>query len=42
MKENKNKKHQDDRLLKRLSLKERRYQEEIRRLIAKDDMFKLV
>jgi hypothetical protein len=38
----KNKKRQDDRLLKRLSLKERRHQEQIRRLIAKDDVFKLI
>jgi hypothetical protein len=42
MKESKNKKQQDDRLLKRLSLKERRHQEQIRRLIAKDEVFKLV
>ena len=42
MRQDKNKKQQDDRLLKRLSLKERRHQEQIRRLIAKDDLFKLI
>jgi hypothetical protein len=37
----KNKK-QDDRLLKRLSLKERRQQEHLRRIIIKDSTFKLI
>jgi hypothetical protein len=36
------KKQQDDRLLKRLSLKERRHQEALRRLILVDPLFKLV
>jgi hypothetical protein len=36
------KKQQDDRLLKRLSLKERRQQEALRRLIMVDPLFKTV
>lgn len=40
MKQEKTRKQQDDRLLKRLSLKERRHQELIRRLIVKDELFK--
>jgi len=36
------KKAQDDRLLKRLSLKERRQQEVLRRLIINDPYFKSV
>jgi hypothetical protein len=35
-------KRQDDRLLKRLSMKERRQQEELRRLIAGDPLFKTI
>jgi hypothetical protein len=36
------KKPQDDRLLKRLSRKDRQQQEELRRLIAGDPIFKTV
>ena len=36
------KKPQDDRLLKRLSLKDRRYQERLRQMIKEDQEFKLV
>jgi len=36
----KHKKQQEDRLLKRLSLQERRRQEELRRLILVDPLFK--
>jgi hypothetical protein len=35
-------KQQDDRLLKRLSMKERRQQEELRRLIKGDPLFKTI
>lgn len=35
-------KRQDDRLLKRLTLKERRQQEELRRLILSDPVFKTI
>lgn len=35
-------KQQDDRLLKKLSMKERRQQEELRRLIKGDPIFKTV
>jgi len=35
-------KKQDDRLLKRLSMKERRQQEQLRRLILTDPQFKTV
>ncbi len=38
----KTRKQQDDRLLKRLSMKERRQQEELRRLIKGDPIFKTV
>jgi len=38
----KNKKIQDDRLLKRLSPKERQLQEQLRRLILEDQMFKII
>jgi len=38
----KNKKLQEDRLLKHLSLKERRQQEELRRRILLDPLFKVV
>lgn len=34
-----NKKKQDDRLLKRLPLRERRHQEQLRRLIKSDPLF---
>lgn len=36
------KKQQDDRLLKQLSRQERKYQEELRKLILSDQMFKSV
>lgn len=44
MKQDKNqsRKQQDDRLLKRLTLKERRQQEELRRLIQTDPVFKTI
>jgi hypothetical protein len=42
MKHNKPKKQQEDRLLKRLSLKDRRQQEELRRRILVDPLFKVV
>jgi hypothetical protein len=38
----KTRKQQDDRLLKRMSMKERRQQEELRRLIKGDPIFKTV
>lgn len=38
----KDKKQQDDRLLKRLNPKERRLQEQLRRLIQQDDVFKTI
>lgn len=37
-----NKKKQDDRLLKRLPLRERRQQEQLRRLIRSDPLFAIV
>ena len=42
MKQDKERKQQDDRLLKRLSMKERRQQEQIRRLIMGDPLFKTI
>lgn len=42
MKQDKDRKQQDDRLLKRLSRKERRYQEQLRRMIQADSLFKTV
>lgn len=43
MKNDKNsRKQQDDRLLKRLPMKERRQQEELRRLIQVDPIFKTI
>lgn len=42
MKQDKQRKTQDDRLLKRLSLKERRQQEELRRQINSDPVFKTI
>ncbi len=39
---NKNRKQQDDRLLKRLSIKERRKQEEIRKMIYDDETFRTI
>ena len=39
---NKTRKKQDDRLLKRLSMKERRRQEEIRRMIGNDENFRTI
>jgi len=42
MKQDKNKKQQDDRMLKRLSRQERQRQEELRRLILVDPLFKIV
>lgn len=39
MKHEKQRKQQDDRLLKRLSLSERRQQEQLRKLIKSDAMF---
>jgi len=38
----KNRKQQEDRLLKRLPRQERRQQEELRRLIMSDPLFKVV
>ncbi len=40
MEHSKQRKKQDDRLLKRLSLQERRQQEQIRKLIVNDQVFK--
>lgn len=42
MRQDKQRKIQDDRLLKRLSLKERRQQEELRRQISSDPVFKTI
>jgi hypothetical protein len=42
MKQDKVRKQQDDRLLKRLSRKERRQQEQLRRLILGDPIFKTI
>lgn len=42
MKQDKIRKSQDDRLLKRLSLRERRQQERLRKLIQADPTFTLV
>jgi hypothetical protein len=42
MKQDKDRKQQDDRLLKRLSMKERRQQEQLRRLILVDPLFKTI
>ena len=42
MKHDKDRKQQDDRLLKRLSMKERRQQEQLRRLILTDPLFKTI
>mgnify|MGYP001555464512 CR=1 FL=1 len=42
MKQDKARKAQDDRLLKRLSLRERRQQERYRKMIQTDPAFKLV
>jgi hypothetical protein len=42
MSNTKHRKRQDDRLLKRLSRQERRQQEELRRQIMSDPLFKLV
>lgn len=42
MRQDKQRKVQDDRLLKRLSLKERRQQEQLRKLIQTDPIFKTV
>ncbi|HYH36415.1 MAG TPA: hypothetical protein VD706_02870 [Candidatus Saccharimonadales bacterium] len=42
MKQDKVRKPQDDRLLKRLSRKERRQQEQLRRLIVGDPIFKTI
>jgi hypothetical protein len=42
MKQDKQRKSQDDRLLKRLSMKERRQQEQLRRLILTDSIFKTI
>lgn len=39
MKQEKTRKPQDDRLLKRLSLRERRQQEQLRKLILTDPLF---
>jgi len=39
MKQEKHRKQQDDRLLKRLSLSERRQQEQLRKLILSDSLF---
>lgn len=36
------KKKQEDRLLKRMSLKERRHQEELRKQILEDPLFKTI
>lgn len=40
MKQDKTRKQQDDRLLKRLSMKERRQQEQLRKMISRDPAFK--
>jgi hypothetical protein len=42
MKQDKVRKQQDDRLLKRLSRRERKQQEELRRLIQLDPVFKTI
>ena len=42
MKQDKNRKAQDDRLLKKMSLKERRHQEELRKQIISDPLFKII
>jgi len=42
MKQEKVRKQQDDRLLKRLSRKERKQQEQLRRLILGDPIFKTI
>lgn len=42
MRQDKQRKTQDDRLLKRLSRKERQQQEQLRRLISADPIFKIV
>lgn len=42
MKQDKDRKQQDDRLLKRLSRQERRQQEALRRLILTDPLFKTI
>jgi hypothetical protein len=42
MKQDKNKKTQDDRLLKRLSLRDRRQQEALRKMILSDPLFKVI
>lgn len=42
MQPSKLRKRQDDRLLKRLSIKERRQQEELRKLIQGDPIFKII
>jgi hypothetical protein len=42
MKQDKTRKQQDDRLLKRLSRKDRRQQEQLRRLILVDPVFKTI
>lgn len=42
MKQDKIRKQQDDRLLKRLPRKERRQQEQLRRMILSDPVFKTV
>ncbi len=42
MKQDKDRKQQDDRLLKRLSRQERRLQEQLRLLIQSDPLFKVI
>ncbi len=42
MKQEKNRKQQDDRLLKRLSRFERRQQEKLRLMILSDPLFKVI
>lgn len=42
MQQSKVRKQQDDRLLKRLPRKERRYQEQLRRMIQVDPLFKTI
>lgn len=42
MKQDKQRKTQDDRLLKRLSMRERRIQEQLRKLIMTDSIFKII
>lgn len=42
MQQVKNRKQQDDRLLKRLSRKDRRQQEQLRRMILVDPLFKTI